>query len=94
LKAIVTSATDKKAYFCDENATILTKIMNLNVEIINSTLNLKIFGAGSQSQATDIRIMSDAKLIEKVKTGSTVNLSAVTADSCFNVSRGRKLRGM
>jgi len=43
LKAVLTSVTDKKAYFSDENISTLTNITNLDGEIVNGTLNLKVF---------------------------------------------------
>jgi len=43
LKAVLTSVTDKKAYFSDENISIITNITNLDGEIVNGTLNLKVF---------------------------------------------------
>lgn len=46
LKAALTSVTDKKTYFIDENISIFTNITNLDGEIVNGTLELKIFSRG------------------------------------------------
>lgn len=43
LKAALTSVTDKKSYFIDENVSVFTTITNLDGEIVNGTLNLKVF---------------------------------------------------
>ena len=43
LKAVLASITDKRAYFTDEDISISTDITNLNGEIANGTLNLRIF---------------------------------------------------
>ena len=43
LKAVLASVTDKRAYFTAEDISISTDITNLNGEIANGTLNLRIF---------------------------------------------------
>ncbi|MGA8849840.1 MAG: thioredoxin domain-containing protein [Dehalococcoidia bacterium] len=43
LKASLTSVTDKKTYFTDEDISISTNITNLDGEIVDGSLNLKIF---------------------------------------------------
>jgi len=43
LEASVTSVTDKKTYFTDEDIFISTNITNLDGEIVDGALNLKIF---------------------------------------------------
>ena len=43
LSAALTSETDKTVYFNDETISILTSITNLDGDIINGTLNLKLF---------------------------------------------------
>ncbi|NAT10896.1 hypothetical protein C4E22_05040, partial [ANME-1 cluster archaeon AG-394-G06] len=42
LKAALISNTERRVYFKNENVSILTDITNLNGEIVNGTLNLKI----------------------------------------------------
>ncbi|RLE81472.1 MAG: hypothetical protein DRJ36_01300, partial [Thermoprotei archaeon] len=46
IKAALTSVTDKKTYFIDENISIFTNITNLDGEIVNGTLELQIFSRG------------------------------------------------
>ena len=47
LEASLATVTDKKVYFNDENVSILTNITNLDGEIVNGRLNLKILSYDS-----------------------------------------------
>jgi len=53
LKASLTSVTDKKTHFTDEDVSISTNITNLDGAIVNGTLNLKIF-SGVPTDLTNI----------------------------------------
>jgi len=56
--AVLTSTTDKKGYSVDENISVLTNITNLNYDIIDGTLNLKIYSNG---QLTSMKADSRGK---------------------------------
>ena len=79
LKAIVTSVTDKKAYFCDENVTILTNITNLDGAIVNGTLNLKIYSKSKQVKPKDKAMAFDSdQLVDGIVTNESTGVLNVT----------------
>ncbi len=57
-RVILTSSTDKKGYYVDENISALTNLTNLNGDIIDGTLNLKIYSSG---QLTSMKADSRGK---------------------------------
>ena len=54
LKAVLSSVSDKKAYFSDENVTLTTTIANLDGAVVNGTLNLKIYSKSSRQQQREV----------------------------------------